>query len=193
MLRLFLGSLVVALVLWVWSTVFYVISPIPYYTMSETVDDIAAGEALKKHFPETGTYILPGRYAGDDVRKQMRRDGPVATVYIARDGSPEASVVQILIGDTNAVLIAVAFTKTGIKEKAISSHQRDAVVLESTDANFRPLQITDNANDAAALRCSFPKPRQPGTLLVVIAMGKIQSRDIKSCHDRIAKRFRVVG
>jgi hypothetical protein len=30
-------------------------------------------------------------------------------------------------------------------------------------------------------------------LLVVIAMGKIQSRDIKSCHDRIAKRFRVVG
>ena len=107
MLRLFLGSLVVALVLWAWSTVFYVISPIPYYTMSETADDIAAGKALKKHFPETGTYILPGRYAGDEVRKQMRRDGPVATVYIARDGSPEASVVQILIGTFNSIVIGL--------------------------------------------------------------------------------------
>jgi hypothetical protein len=107
MLRLLLGSLVVALVLWVWSTVFYVISPIPYYTMSETADDIAAGEALRKHFPETGTYILPGRYADDDVRKQMRANGPVATVYIAREGTAEVSVSQILIGTFNSVVIGL--------------------------------------------------------------------------------------
>jgi hypothetical protein len=63
MLRLIAGSFCVALVLWVWSTVFYVISPIPYMTMSKTADDLAAGQALLEHFPETGTYILPGRYA----------------------------------------------------------------------------------------------------------------------------------
>jgi hypothetical protein len=107
MVRLLLGSLCVALVLWVWSTVFYVISPIPYYTMSETADDIAAGEALKKHFPETGTYILPGRYADDETRKSMRSQGPVATVYIARDGVPEVSVKQVLIGTINSIVIGL--------------------------------------------------------------------------------------
>ena len=107
MKRLFAGSLVVALVLWVWSTVFYVILPIPYYTMSETADDIAAGQALKEHFPETGTYILPGRYADDDVRKQMRAEGPVATIYYTRDGSPEASPVKILIGTFNSIVIGL--------------------------------------------------------------------------------------
>jgi hypothetical protein len=107
MKRLFIGSLVVALVLWVWSTVFYVILPIPYYTMSQTADDIAAGEALKEHFPETGTYILPGRYASDEVRKKMRAEGPVATVYYTRDGSPEASPVKILIGTFNSIVIGL--------------------------------------------------------------------------------------
>ena len=107
MKNLILGSLVVAFVLWAWSTVFYVISPIPYYTMSETADDIAAGEALKKHFPETGTYILPGRYNGDEVRSEMRANGPVATLYISRDGAPEASIVKILIGTFNSIVIGL--------------------------------------------------------------------------------------
>ena len=80
MARFFLGALCVAAVLWVWSTLFYVVLPIPYYTMSQTADDIAAGEALREHFPETGTYILPGRFSGDEVRKKMRREGPVATI-----------------------------------------------------------------------------------------------------------------
>ena len=109
MVRLFVGSLLVAGVLWVWSTVFYVISPVPYYTMSETTnaDDIAAGEALKEIFPETGTYILPGRYADDETRSTMRREGPVATIYIARDGFPEASVRQVLIGTFNSIVIGL--------------------------------------------------------------------------------------
>ena len=107
MKQLVLGSLAVAVVLWVWSTVFYVILPLPYYTMSQTTDDIAAGEALKEFFPETGTYILPGRYNTDEVRSQMRANGPVATVYYTREGSPEASVVKILIGTFNSIVIGL--------------------------------------------------------------------------------------
>ena len=75
-----IGAFCVAIVLWVWSTLFYVVSPVPYWTMSQTADDVAAGEALKEHFPETGTYILPGRYVDDDIRAQMRSSGPVATM-----------------------------------------------------------------------------------------------------------------
>jgi hypothetical protein len=107
MVRLMLGSLAVALLLWVWSTLFYVISPIPYYTMSETADDLAAGKALLEHFPETGTYILPGRYNGSDVRSEMRNNGPVATIYFTRDGSPDASLTKILIGTFNSICIGL--------------------------------------------------------------------------------------
>jgi hypothetical protein len=107
MVRLLVGSFCVAVVLWLWSTVFYVISPVPYYTMSQTADDLAAGEALLEHFPETGTYILPGRYADDETRKQMRNNGPVATVYFTREGSPEASLVKILIGTFNSFVIGL--------------------------------------------------------------------------------------
>ena len=125
MIRLFVGSLLVAVVLWAWSTLFYVISPIPYYTMSQTADDIAAGEALLEHFPETGTYILPGRYNGADVRSEMRNNGPVATIYFTREGSPEASVTKILIGSFNSVVIGLLI---GFSMLLLNRHHR---LLES--------------------------------------------------------------
>ena len=123
-MRVLWGSLVVALVLWVWSTIFYVISPIPYYTMSETrnADDIAAGEALKEIFPESGTYILPGRYASDETRSLLRANGPVATVYIKREGFPEASVRQILIGTFNSIVIGLLL---GLAMKMMLNYTQD--------------------------------------------------------------------
>jgi len=122
MTRLVFGSLAVALLLWVWSTLFYVISPIPYYTMSETADDLAAGEALLEHFPETGTYILPGRYNGNDVRSEMRNNGPVATIYITREGSPDASLTKILIGTFNSICIGLLL---GLSLLLLNRHTTD--------------------------------------------------------------------
>ena len=37
----------------------------------------------------------------------MRREGPVSTVYIKREGSPEASPVKILIGTFNSIVIGL--------------------------------------------------------------------------------------
>ena len=105
--RLLLGSIAITVVSWVWSTLFYVVLPVPYYTMSETADDIAAGQALLDHFPQTGTYILPGRYVGDDVRASMRENGPVATIYIDREGQPEVSPVKFMIGTFNNLVIGL--------------------------------------------------------------------------------------
>ncbi len=106
-MRLLVGSLCVAVVIWLWSVLFYVLLPVPYYSMSQTNDDIAAGEALKQHFPESGTYILPGRFSGPDIRARMRSEGPVATVYIQRDGKPEISALKFIIGTFNSVVIGL--------------------------------------------------------------------------------------
>lgn len=107
MARLTVGSCVVALVSWVWSVLFYVISPVPYYTVSATGDDIAAGAALLEHFPESGTYIIPGPSSPDDVRAAMRGNGPVATVYIKREGAPAASPAKIAVGTLHGVVIGM--------------------------------------------------------------------------------------
>ena len=106
-MRLILGAVCVALVAWIWSLGFYVFTDIPYSTMSQTTGDVAAAEALLEHFPESGTYILPGRDSGDDIRKNMRALGPVATVYIQRNGVPEASPVMISIGWFNSIVIGL--------------------------------------------------------------------------------------
>jgi hypothetical protein len=98
---------VVALVSWLWSVLFYVLSPIPYYTISATRDDIAAGAALLEHFPESGSYILPGRTSGAEVRSAMRANGPVATVYIDRDGAPMSSPRKIITGTLQGVVIGL--------------------------------------------------------------------------------------
>lgn len=107
MKRLLAGALVVAFVSWAWSVLFYVLSPIPYYTVSATRDDLAAGAALLEHFPESGTYILPGRTSTPDVRASMRRQGPVATVYIKREGAPMASPVKVILGTLQGVGIGL--------------------------------------------------------------------------------------
>ena len=80
MLRFLLGAFLVAVVSWAWSVLFYVVSPVPYYT-SRRPRRYRRGRALRQHFPETGTYILPGRAAGDEVAGRCAR-GPMATVYI---------------------------------------------------------------------------------------------------------------
>ncbi|MBL8201468.1 MAG: hypothetical protein JNK40_10885 [Chromatiales bacterium] len=107
MLRLFLGALAVTAVSWIWSVGFYVLSPIPYWTMSKTLDDRAAGAALLDHFPESGTYILPGRDSGRDVRHEMRANGPVATVYLSREGRPASSPLKTALGTIQGLVIGL--------------------------------------------------------------------------------------
>jgi hypothetical protein len=86
---------------------FYVLSPVPYWTMSQTLDDREAGAALLEHFPESGTYILPGRFSSRELRAEMRANGPVATVYLNRNGSPQSSPLKTALGILQGVVIGL--------------------------------------------------------------------------------------
>ena len=107
MLRLILGALTVTVVSWIWSVGFYVLSPVPYWTMSQTLDDRSAGAALLEHFPESGTYILPGRFSSKELRTEMRANGPVATVYLNRNGAPQSSPLKTLLGTIQGIVIGL--------------------------------------------------------------------------------------
>ena len=106
-MRLLLGAFAVTVTSWIWSVGFYVLSPVPYWTVSQTLDDRAAGAALLQHFPESGTYILPGRDSGKEIRSELRANGPVATVYLDRDGAPQSSPLKIILGIVQGFVIGL--------------------------------------------------------------------------------------
>jgi hypothetical protein len=108
MLRLIIGAFAVTLVSWIWSVGFYVLSPIPYWTMSRTLDDREAAAALLEQFPESGTYILPGRFSSKEVRSELRANGPVATVYIQREGRPQSSPLKTALGTLQGLIIGLS-------------------------------------------------------------------------------------
>ena len=106
-MRLLLGAFAVTVTSWIWSVGFYVLSPVPYWTVSQTLDDRAAGAALLQHFPESGTYILPGRDSGQEIRSEFRANGPVATVYLVRDGALQSSPTKIILGIVQGFVIGL--------------------------------------------------------------------------------------
>jgi hypothetical protein len=66
------------------------------------------------------------------------------------------------------------------------------VIFESTNADFRPLQIAHNADCASARLCRRSEQVSPSLVIVSFAMRKIQTRHIKARLNHFAQRFRVV-
>ena len=132
MRRLFLGALAVTVVSWIWSVGFYVLSPIPYWTVSQTLDDRAAGAALLEHFPASGTYILPGRDSGRSVRSEMRANGPVATVYLVRDGRPQASPLKTALGTLQGIVYVICIIYSVTQPVSCLIHGHRIICLYGT-------------------------------------------------------------
>jgi len=81
--------LLAALASYLWGMVFWGFNPLPYTTWKHAVDDEAAGAAIAKHFPETGTYYFPGMYLEEEERTRLHERGPVGFVHVtAHEGRP---------------------------------------------------------------------------------------------------------
>ena len=99
------GLVAVMLTSWLWSVLFYVVSPLPYYTVRQPDDPVAAARSLREYFPESGTYILPGRSATREERDLLRREGPVAHVFLEANGPPLSQGVKNLLGTLQGLAI----------------------------------------------------------------------------------------
>ncbi len=71
--------------------------------------------------------------------------------------------------------------------------ERRAAIFEAAYANLRPLQVADNADHPAALRGNVAQALQPGSLLVLVAMRKIQPGNIEARIDHVAEHGGIVG
>ncbi|MBM4195664.1 MAG: hypothetical protein FJ197_01015 [Gammaproteobacteria bacterium] len=103
--RFAIGLLAVTLTSWIWSVLFYVVSPLPYYAVQQPEDPVAAARSLREYFPESGTYILPGRSATREEGQLLRREGPVAHVFLEANGPPLSQGVKNLLGTLQGLAI----------------------------------------------------------------------------------------
>ncbi|HEX3555631.1 MAG TPA: hypothetical protein VIA62_20610 [Thermoanaerobaculia bacterium] len=89
MRRFVLGVILAALAMFVWGMLYWGANPLPYTTWKRSTDDVAAGQALLKYFPQNGTYYIPGMYHDKATLARMFQQGPVAFVHmLRREGRP---------------------------------------------------------------------------------------------------------
>lgn len=96
---LLLGSLLAALVLFVWG--FLVWGLMPVNPFDRAGDERALTQALLAHLPATGTYLLP--HEGDtpaefEAATAAMRRGPLAMVFFRREGVEPMSPVIFALG-----------------------------------------------------------------------------------------------
>ncbi len=97
MSKVILGSLLAALAMFVFGAAVWM-SPFPYKVFGQTADDQAAGQALLQHFPESGSYYIPGQYNDAAKLESLHQAGPVAFVNIRREGGPAMVPTDLVVG-----------------------------------------------------------------------------------------------
>lgn len=98
-MRFAVGVILAALASFVWGMVYWGANPLPYTSWKQAPDDAAAGRALREHFPESGTYYVPGMRHEPETLARLYRNGPVAFVHVtARDGRPQHDPLVMVKG-----------------------------------------------------------------------------------------------
>ncbi|MBC8355238.1 MAG: hypothetical protein H8E66_24955 [Planctomycetes bacterium] len=89
MKKMILGIVIASVVLYMWGFVYWGLGPYPTMIWKHAPDDAAAGQALLAHFPENGTYFVPGAGHDQATAEGLFDKGPVAMVHmIAANGRP---------------------------------------------------------------------------------------------------------
>lgn len=88
MARLSGGVVLAAAALFVWGFLYWGISLWPYRALQTTANDVAAQQVLLKHFPVSGTYLLPNPTADAGVQQALRSSGGPTGLLHLRYGAP---------------------------------------------------------------------------------------------------------
>ena len=94
---------------------------------------------------------------------------------------------QVLVIQANPLLIAQR--TLGIKDEVLADDEADLAVLELAHADFRPLQITQNAHGATEFGGSSADGSGPGKVILDRAMRKIHPNHIDARLNHAFENF----
>jgi hypothetical protein len=111
-----IAVLLASIAVYVFGFLYWGVSPLPYIAWKATPDDAAAQQALRQHFPVSGTYFIPSRKHSGEEQAKLFQQGPVGFVHIHRDGRPVHDVAIFIRGFiltvATSALIALILART---------------------------------------------------------------------------------
>ncbi len=96
---LLLGALIGALLVFIWRVVFWEVLPTGESALRPVPDERAMRTTLKAELPESGVYMLPYSDNPSDTEYQtLHTQGPIATIYLRKEGSEPMAPGTMLLG-----------------------------------------------------------------------------------------------
>ena len=137
MVRIAIGIVVTAVVLFIFGFVYWGLSPLPYTALNATADQEAALGDIRRHFPETGAYLVP---TADNMA--LLAKGTQAMVYVDHEvPASQPDPVAMALGLVHNILIALVVFLLLRNQEGMSQHLRigalaglaAVVVIEGSD------------------------------------------------------------
>ena len=137
MVKTIAGIGLTAIVLFIFGFLYWGISPLPYTALNSAADQEAALEDIKRHFPDTGAYMVPAA-----ANMELLARGSQAMIYVDH-GIPasQPDPTAMALGFVHNVLIALVVFLLLRNQQGMSRHLRTGalaglaavVVIEGTD------------------------------------------------------------
>lgn len=122
MKRFVLGTVIAAVVCFVWGAVYWM-SPMATGTFKQAKSDSLLGAELKLTLGETGVYFLPGAAQGTEEYAKAHREGPIALLFFQREGAEPMAGSTFAAGFAHGwVTIALIAVLLGLALPALSSY-----------------------------------------------------------------------
>ena len=103
MVRNVAGIVLTAIVLFIFGFLYWGISPLPYTALNSTADQEAALGDIKRHFPDSGAYMVP---AADNM--ELLGKGSQAVVYVDHEvPSSQPDPQAMALGFVHNILMAL--------------------------------------------------------------------------------------
>ena len=109
MSKTIIGIVIASVVLYIWGFVYWGMGPYSTMIWRQAADDAAVGQALLDHFPENGTYFIPGHNEDAAAAEALFDKGPVAFVHMISNSGRPMMDPKIMIGGffLNVVVIVL--------------------------------------------------------------------------------------
>ena len=132
-----IGIFIAAIAAYAWGFAFWGAPPqiwgdLPhaYDSWKHTADDAAAGAALRQHFPEVGTYYLPGRHNPKEALDGLYKSGPIAFVHMTSiAGRPQFEPIVMVLGFLLYLVTSIVLSVLLLIGKIPGYFRRVGVVL----------------------------------------------------------------
>jgi hypothetical protein len=106
MKRFILGSVIGAVVLFIWGAIFWT-NPLPYSVVPRAKDERQLGTLLREQLPISGTYLLPHPSDPPETMNQLSLDGPIATIHLVREGRPMMEPRTFMVGFVHGFVVVL--------------------------------------------------------------------------------------